>query len=173
VSYVDKETLRPLKFKASRREGFYKKEAETIFDRTENVARFHNAVDNSRKEYPIPQDMFDIVSIFYFLRTVEPQLGQLYSFDIDFAETIFTVFAEVQKKARITIPGRGRIEAFMTEPYVEVAGDPVKDGAASLWFSVEDTIPVRMKLKAPLFTTMTAVLVNYDDIARDIAEASE
>lgn len=159
VSYVDKETLVPLKLEVSRREGFYKKDAVTIFDHEKKKAYFHNYLDKSSKEYDLPDDVYDIVSVFYSLRRKNIQLGDECIFNVAFAETVFTVSGHAQEEHTFKLNKDKRIKAYYTEPIAHVGSKQVTDGRVSALFSATNNhVPLRFELKAPLFTKITATL---------------
>jgi len=159
VSYVDKEKLVPLKLEVSRREGFYKKDAVTIFDHEKGIASFHNTLDNSRKDFAIPDNVVDLMSVFYQLRHRSISLKELQQFDVIFAETIFTVYGQAEEEAEYKLPNGKHIAAYYSEPWALVDEKVVRDGKVNAYFSNDPFhIPLRITLKAPLFTKITATL---------------
>jgi hypothetical protein len=81
-SYVDEESILPYYFVRKTHEGSYKYEDEVYFDRENNMAR------SLRKEKPIEPDIHDIVSAFYYTRTIdfshaEPNQEYLLNFYLD------------------------------------------------------------------------------------------
>lgn len=158
VSYIDKEKLVPLRLEVSRREGFYKKDALTIFDHTQKTAYFENFLDGSKKTYPIPENVQDIISVFYRMRTQNITLEQFMCFDVMFAETVFTAFGTAQKKVSITINGKV-LSAYYTEPHAKIGTTDVTDGTVEAYFSPDKSyIPLRFEIKAPIFTKITCTL---------------
>jgi len=159
VSYIDKERLVPLKLKVSRREGSYKKDAVTVFDHENGKAYFHNFLDNSYKEYDIPPEVQDIISIFYKLRHHKIVLDKAHYYDVAFAETVFSISGTASTKRTIKLPTGRRASVFYAEPYAKIRRKEIKDGTMSTYISSDGyQIPYRIVLKAPLFTKVTATL---------------
>ncbi len=159
VSYIDKERLVPLKFEVSRREGFYKKDAVTVYDHDKGKAYFRNFLDKSRKEYPIPADVQDIISVFYRLRYDEVILHQQITYQVDFSETIFSAFGTPEAIGNYEVAKGKLIPAYVANPRAKVGDREIKDGAVNALFSADEyKIPLQVTLKAPLFTQLTMTL---------------
>jgi hypothetical protein len=159
VSYVDQERLVPLKLEVSRREGFYKKDAVTIYDFEKGKAYFHNSQDDSRKEYAIPADVQDIVSVFFRLRQDTVTLHQQLTYNVDFSETIFSAFGTPEATGNFEVARGKLIPAFLANPRAKVGDREIKDGSVSALFSADEyKIPLQITLKAPLFTQLTMTL---------------
>jgi hypothetical protein len=158
VSYVDKKTLRPLKFEESRRERFYKKDAVTVFDRARGKAYFHNYHDGSYKTYAIPEESYDVISVFYHLRRASLSAQMQCAYSVAFAENVFDVWGTLSCVQQLALSDDRNVDVYYTEPCARVADKPVQSGAAGAYISSDEQIPVRIVVKAPLFTRITAVL---------------
>jgi hypothetical protein len=166
ISYVDKETLLPLKLEVSRREGFYKKDAITIFDHEKGVAYFHNYLDKSSKEYAIPADVQDIVSVFYRLRHDRVVLNQQLSYNVAFAETVFSAYGAAEERDDFEVKKGKLIPAYVSHPRAKVGEKEVKDGSVKALFSADDyNVPLKVTLKAPLFTQLTMTLSETNSLS--------
>ena len=64
-SFVDEETIVPYHFIRQTHEGSYKYDDEVDFDHENNIAK------SRRTEKPIPPNIQDIVSAFYYMRTID------------------------------------------------------------------------------------------------------
>ena len=160
VSYIDKERYVSLKHVVRRREGIYKKDAVTVFDYSAKKAYFHNLCDGSRKTFDIPGDVQDSLSAAYYFRTIDANVGQRVGYAVVNNEEVYNLFGLIEKKAFIKL-GNVTYETFYVEPYAVLKGERVKKGNASGYFSCDNLrIPVYGMVKAPLFTKITAVLVN-------------
>jgi hypothetical protein len=159
VSYVDKERLVPLKLEVSRREGFYKKDAVTIYDHENGKAYFHNSLANSSKSYAIPADVQDIISVFFRLRHDNVRLHQQLTYNVDFSETIYSAFGTPEALGNFEVAEGKLIPSFSTNPRAKVGDKEVKNGSVSALFSADKyKIPLQVTLKAPLFTQLTMTL---------------
>jgi len=160
VSYIDKERYVSLKHVVRRREARYKKDAVTVFDYSAKKAYFHNLCDGSRKTFDIPGDVQDSLSAAYYFRTIDANVGQRVGYAVVNNEEVYNLFGLIEKKAFIKL-GNVTYETFYVEPYAVLKGERVKKGNASGYFSCDNLrIPVYGMVKAPLFTKITAVLVN-------------
>jgi hypothetical protein len=166
VSYVDKERLVSLKLEVSRREGFYKKDAVTIYDHEKGKAYFHNSLANSSKEYAIPADVQDIISVFFRLRHDTVTLHQQLLYNVDFSETIYSAFGTPEALGNFEIEKGKLIPAFSTNPRAKVGDRELKNGSVSALFSADEyKIPLQITLKAPLFTQLTMTITEASSIA--------
>ena len=160
ISYIDKERYVSLKHVVRRREARYKKDAVTVFDYSTKKAYFHNLCDGSRKTFDIPGDVQDSLSAAYYFRTIDANVGQKVGYAVVNNEEVYNLFGLIEKKAFIKL-GNVTYETFYVEPYAVLKGERVKKGNASGYFSCDHLrIPVYGMVKAPLFTKITAVLVN-------------
>ncbi|MBN1527313.1 MAG: DUF3108 domain-containing protein [Candidatus Omnitrophica bacterium] len=167
LSYIDKERYVSLKHVVRRREGRYKKDAVTVFDYNAKKAYFHNLCDGSRKTFDIPGDVQDSLSAAYYFRTVDAYVGQKVGYTVVNNEEVYNLFGLIEKKAFIKLDNV-TYETFYVEPYAVLKGERVKKGNASCYFSCDNLrIPVYGMVKAPLFTKITAVLVNKKEGASD------
>lgn len=64
-SYVDQQTLLPYQFTENVREGNYKRNSYANFDREDNK------VQASKGTYNVPANTFDIISLYYFARSLD------------------------------------------------------------------------------------------------------
>jgi hypothetical protein len=162
VSYVDKVTLKPLKLEETRREGFYKKDAVTVFDHTRGKAYFHNYHDGSYKTYSLPAESYDIVSIFYRMRRASLQAEVECEYIVAFAEEIFHVWGSLSR-AKLALADGSCVDAYYTEPRARIGDKIITDGTAAAFISSESHIPMRITIKAPLFTRINAVLCSPEE----------
>jgi len=160
VSYIDVERLIPLKLEVSRREGAYKKDATTLFDHEKGVAYFENFLDGSKKQYKISSESLDIISLFYNIRSNKIRLHEKQFYELTFAEDVFQVEGKADKKKRIRL-GNGKVkEAFRAKTIAKQDGKLFDEGTGTCYFSSDEhQILVRVVIKAPIFTRITATLV--------------
>jgi len=160
TSYIDKEKFITLKHAVHRREGRYKKDAVTIFDYTTNKAYFANSLDGSKKTFDIPGYCQDSLSAAYYFRMLDVKTGDEIEYKVVNNEQVYDIIGVVKNTARLKI--RDKVyDAFYVEPYAKLKGEKVRKGRAGCWFSCGPArIPVYGIVKAPLFTKVTAALVN-------------
>lgn len=160
TSYIDKEKFVTLKHAVRRREGRYRKDAITIFDYNVNKAFFANSLDHSKKTFDIPGYCQDSLSAAYYFRTLNVSVGQKIEYKVVNNEQLYDIIGLVKNTAYIRLKGAA-YPAFYVEPYAKLKGQKVRKGRAGCWFSCDPArLPVYGIVKAPLFTKVTAVLVN-------------
>ncbi len=160
TSYIDKERFVTLKHVVHRREGRYKKDAVTIFDYDRNKAYFSNSLDHSKKTFDIPGYCQDSLSAVYYFRTLDLKVGERIEYKVVNNEQVYDIIGLVKNTAYIRLKGAA-YGAFYVEPYAKLKGRKVRKGRAGCWFSCgPDRLPVYGIVKAPLFTRVTAALVN-------------
>ena len=160
ISYVDTQKFMSLKHVVRRSEGRYRKNAEVIFDYGKKKAYFTNFRDGSKKVFDIPGPVQDTLSAAYYFRVMDLKAGQNFSYKVVNNEQIYELFGAIGKKVFITV-GHKVYEAFYAEPYARLRGQRVEKGKASGYFSCDRLrIPLYGTVKAPLFTRVTAILVN-------------
>ncbi|MDD5085261.1 MAG: DUF3108 domain-containing protein [Candidatus Omnitrophica bacterium] len=162
-TYLDTEKLVPLRSEDRRSEGFYRKDAVTILDHEAGKAYFENYRDRSQKTFDIPSGLQDLLSTFYYMRTITYGVGDRVSLYVDFSERIYLIEGKIEKKVFLTIPRRGTYETVFTRPQASREGKTVKDGTAQAYFTVDERrAPLQFTVKAPLFTSLTATLVKVE-----------
>jgi hypothetical protein len=159
TSYIDKEKFVTLKHAVHRREGRYKKDAVTIFDYKNNKAYFSNSLDGSKKVFNIPGYCQDSLSAAYYFRILDVKLGEKIEYKVVNNEQVYDIIGVIKNTARLKIRGK-TYEAFYVEPYAKLKGQRVRKGRAGCWFSCDSgRLPVYGMVKAPLFTKVTAALL--------------
>lgn len=160
TSYIDREKFITLKHVVRRREGRYKKDAVTVFDYTTNKAYFANSLDGSKKTFDIPGHCQDSLSAAYYFRMLDAKAGDKIEYKVVNNEQVYDIIGVIKNTAYVNVKGK-TYQAFYVEPYAKLKGEKVKKGRAGCWFSTSpDRLPVYGIVKAPLFTKVTAALVN-------------
>lgn len=171
-TYLDVEKFIPLRSEVRRQEGFYRKDAVTILDHESGKAYFENYKDRSKKTFDIPSGVQDILSVFYYMRTLKYGVGDYLSLYLDFSERIYLIEGKIERKVFLTIPGYGTYEVVFTRPQASRDGKIIRDGTAQAYFTVDERrAPLQFTVKAPLFTNLTATLIrvetlNAEELAR-------
>ncbi|HXG01605.1 MAG TPA: DUF3108 domain-containing protein, partial [Bacteroidota bacterium] len=118
LTFIDVEAIAPLKFEQHIREGTYKRDFVAEFDQVKNIAR------TTEGNYPIPPYVHDIMSAFYYARTLDyssmkpGDLIQLYNFYKDKSHDLGVKFLgrqELEVEA-------GTFKTIVVEPLVREGG---------------------------------------------------
>ena len=165
TSYMDVERLVSLKHEVRRREGRYRKDAVTVFDQENHKAYFENFLDKSKKEFVIPPDVQDPLTAIYYFRTLDLKHKDKIYYRVVNNEAVYELYGLIKKKCFIQIGASGPYETFYVVPYAILKGERVKKGKASGYISVDGSrLPILGIVKAPLFTKITASLLEKTEI---------
>ena len=149
-SYLDPETLRPLRFEKHQREGHYRADEVVVFDYERRIAIYHSLLNQSTKEIPIPADTQDIVSAFYWLRTRPFKLTESTTLNVYSDEKIFRMEVKPIKTVRLELFHRGIFPCFMVEPIAAFKGVMVQRGRMWVYVSTDERrVPLLVKLSTP------------------------
>ena len=170
-SYIEKGSHRPRHFIRKINEGGYTKDKEIFFDFKKHMARVVNHKKQTDSSYFIQNDVQDILSSFYYVRTLDfDGLKENDAIDV----TMF--FDERMEKIRVLVMGRerlktkfGEIDCIKIRPLV-LEGRVFKDEEnVTLWVSDDkNKIPVRIKASI-LVGSVKAELIEARGLAHPFA----
>lgn len=159
-SWMDKESLCSLRYHFSVSEGGWKKQEQADFD---HIRREFTLDDNGTvKKGKIPVFVQDIISAFYYFRTLDLEVGDEYVFDVHSGEHTWPLKTKVTGKEKIKVKA-GTFECLILEPAVrEDAGIFRAKGELKVWMTNDkNKMPVMMKTKTP-FGAIVAELASYN-----------
>jgi len=111
---------------------------EIIFDQEQNMVLY-----KGKRYYTLP-GVQDELSLFYYVRTLDFQVGNSIYMDVFSSKKNWRVKANVLRKERITVPA-GTFNTIVVEPEIKFDGI-LKTGNMTLWFTDDERkIPVKMK----------------------------
>jgi hypothetical protein len=103
--------------------------------------------ENEKAEVPTVSNPLDDGSFFYFVRTIDLEVGKTYTFDRYFRPDRNPVIIKVLKRDRVRVPA-GTFNAIVVQPIIKSKGIFSEDGEAQIWFSDDaDRIMLQMKTK--------------------------
>jgi hypothetical protein len=103
--------------------------------------------ENEKPEVPTVASPLDDGSFFYFVRTLELEVGKTYSFDRYFRPDRNPVIIKVLRRESVRVPA-GTFKAIVVQPIIKTRGIFSEDGEAQIWFSDDaDRIMLQMKTK--------------------------
>jgi len=142
-TFMDTQTLLPLRHELKRREGRHKKDYIVEFDHEKNIATYNNLREESTKEVKFPKGTHDPLSAIYFYRTEDVDVGTKMDFYVSMNEKNYRVTGRVDKKAIVRVPEVGVYDAFQTSPTATLEGKPVEKGRATGYVSCsQDRTPL-------------------------------
>lgn len=158
-SYLDVETLKPLRFEKEQREGHYHADEEVTFDLAQRVASFHSRLNGQRKQIPLPEEFQDLISVLYWFRNQPWSPPQTMQLDLYTDEKIYQTDIHVGSPIVLELLKRGTFRCLVAEPTkATFKGLLVRRGR--LWAYLTDDVyrlPILLKVTTP-WGAMSAVL---------------
>ncbi len=147
----------PWEFEQSIREGNYKRDARAVFDQVNNIATVKD------KQYKVPEYVHDIVSAFYYTRTLDLRSmndGHVFYLKQFFKDTTYTLGVKIHRRETIDVEA-GKFRCIVIEPLVVKGGLFKSDGSIFIWLSDDERkIPVKVATRI-LIGFVSADLVSY------------
>ena len=144
VTYIDEETIAPWKFEQHVREGSYSRDFTAAFDQRKHIAT------TSEGTYPIPPYVHDILSAFYFARTLDygpmkpGDQVQMYNF---YKDKTYELGVRFLGRQDLDVAA-GTFKTVVIEPLVKEGGLIKSEGRIVIWLTDDDRkIPVRVNTK--------------------------
>jgi len=145
ISYIDVETLYSRYFYKRLREGDYKKTVEISFDHSEELARYADG-----RSFPAESGVQDVLSAFYYVRTLDLKPGSEYSVPAHSSRKTYNLKVLVHGRERVKVAA-GEWDCFVVEPVIEGEGLFKHEGKLTLYLTDDEyRIPVLIKTKVPV-----------------------
>jgi hypothetical protein len=159
-TYVDVQGIFPWRFEQHVREGKYSRDFSAFFDHRKGKAK------TSEGEYTIPRYVNDIMSAFYYARTIDyskMKVGdrvKLYNF---YKDKVFDLDVRYLGKERVKVSA-GTFDCIMIEPLVQEGGLFKSEGNIIIWLTNDDIkMPVKVKTKI-VIGSIDAELTAYEGL---------
>jgi len=160
-SYLDVEGLFPWRFEQHIREGGYTRDFSAFFDQRKGKAK------TTEGEYEIPPYVNDIISAFYFARTLDyssMQVNDLIRLQNFYKDKVYDLDVKYLGKEIIDVPA-GKFECIVVEPLVREGGLFKHEGNIIIWLT-DDQLKVPMKVRTKIIIGyVEAKLTNYEGLA--------
>lgn len=154
-TFLDRETLLPLRYEKRQREGTYKKDILVKFDRERRVATYGDGVEAEFTEFAQ-----DELSAFYAMRLLPLEVGKDLFIDTHTNKKNYPLQVIIQGRESVTVPA-GTFDCYVIEPVVREGGIFAAKGKLTIWVTADDRkLPVLMKTKI-VVGSISASLVNY------------
>jgi hypothetical protein len=140
----------PLNYRLNIREGRHRKNKEVIFDHRKAKAIYIDYLDNERKEFEIPPEVLDPISSFYYLRTLNLEVGKSVYVTIFDSKKVWNVEVQVLRKEKVEVPA-GEFSAIVVKPLMKSEGIFYRKGEIHIWLTDDEKrIPVMLKTKVKI-----------------------
>jgi len=157
-SYLDAETLQPLRFEKDQREGRYRAHEVVTFDHAQRAATYTSLLNNSVKTIELPDAFQDLISALYWLRTQPLQPHQPLSVNIYSDEKIYRTDIDVTGPVNLELLKRGTFLCVIVEPKAQFKGLLVKRGRIWAYMTADEhRVPLLVKATTP-WGAMSAVI---------------
>jgi len=142
ITHIDVRTLATRYFSKRLREGDYRKNVAIRYDQEAGKARHLDGRDED-----VPTGVQDILSAFYFVRTLPLEPGQPALVTTHSSRRTYDLVVEVHGRERITVPA-GTFDCIVVQPVIQGEGLFQFEGDLTIWLSDDARrLPVLMKTK--------------------------
>lgn len=157
-SYIDTQTLYPLKFRKKLQEGRYRADEETAFDAVNKKGHYESLKNGSKKDFEISGNVQDILSAFYWFRRQNIAVGQNVKTVVSSEEKDWELEVDVLRRETKAFRRQGSIDTIVIEPKTRLKGALYDRGQMWVNFSADKhRVPVWITLKTP-FGSILGVL---------------
>ncbi len=144
LTFIDAEAIAPWKFEQHIREGSYKRDFVAEFDQVHLLAHTTEGV------HKIPQYVHDIMSAFYYVRTLDfssMQPGQVLTLYNFYKDTTYELGVKFLGRQELEVEA-GTFKTIVVEPLVKEGGLFKSEGRIVIWLTDDERkIPVRVNTK--------------------------
>ena len=144
-SYIDAESLFTRRFVKRLREGGYEKDIDVRFDQEARKAKYADG-----ETFDVPPSVHDVLSAFYYVRTVPLPTGASLSIPTHDNKKSYEMVVKVHRRERVEVPA-GKFDCVVVEPILKSEGVFKSKGSILVWLSDDARrIPVLVKSKIPV-----------------------
>ncbi|MFC0183085.1 Protein of unknown function [Pseudarcicella hirudinis] len=151
ASYIDTSAILPHQFYTKKQEGGYKTEDKIVFDHTNNLAKTYELDDDrEKKTFPVPDNIQDVVSGYFFLRTVDFSKVKVNDFvpvKAFFDGQVYEIRMKLKGREQINTKF-GKINTLKITPMLPQNNFFQDNDALRIWISDdENKIPIRAEIE--------------------------
>lgn len=140
-TYIDIAGIFPWRYEQKIREGNYKRDIYTEFDQVNNLAK------TKKGEYKTPPFVHDIVSAFYFIRTLDLKKykkGDIIELKNFYKDSTYKLDVKILGREVIDVKA-GKFKTVIVEPLVKEGGLFKTEGRIIIWMSDDERkIPIKV-----------------------------
>ncbi|MGH2568390.1 MAG: DUF3108 domain-containing protein [Bacteroidota bacterium] len=157
---VDAQGLFPWRFSQKIREGKYMRDFQAEFDQINNIARTTEGI------FPIPPYVQDVVSAFYFTRTVDFtgfSVGQKIAMQNFYKDSTYTMHIKYSGRQQVNVKA-GTFNCLIVEPLIYEGGLFKSEGRVLIWMTDDEKkIPVKVSTQV-VVGSIVAELREYSGV---------
>ncbi|MES2519592.1 MAG: DUF3108 domain-containing protein [Bacteroidota bacterium] len=151
TSYIDSAMILPQQFYQKKQEGTYKNEQRIIFNHNTNTAKQYDLDDvTEKKTYKVPDNIQDVVSGYYFLRTIDfskMDIGESVPVIFFFEGEVYNMHLKYRGK-EVLKTKFGKINTFKITPQLPKNNFFQDEESVKLWVTNDaNKIPVRAEVE--------------------------
>lgn len=148
----------PVNYRIKVREGKHKRDKEVVFDREGGKALYINHLKPEKKEFDVPEKIFDPLSAFYRVRNMELKVGSSVYVPVFDSKKVWNVEVKVLGRERVKVPA-GTFDTIKIKPVMESEGIFARKGEIYIWVTDDDKkVPVKLNSEVAV-GSINAVLV--------------
>ncbi|MFI5253522.1 MAG: DUF3108 domain-containing protein [Bacteroidota bacterium] len=156
-TFIDSKGLFPWRFEQHIREGTFSRDFTADFDQVKHMA------NTSEKNYRIPPYVHDIMSAFYFARTIDYsgfRPGQKIHLQNFFKDSTYELDVKYKGRQQVEVPA-GKFNCIVIEPLAREGGLFKSDGQVYIWLTDDDRkMPVKVSSKI-VIGSIDSELIEY------------
>jgi hypothetical protein len=160
-TFIDVEGLFPWRFEQHIREGSYSRDFSAFFDQRRGKAK------TSGGQYDIPPYVNDILSAFYYARTLDysgMKVNDMMLLHNFYKDKVYDLNVKYLGKETISVTA-GTFDCIIVEPLVQEGGLFKSEGSITIWLSDDNLkLPIRVKTKV-VIGSIDADLTKYEGLA--------
>ena len=157
-SYLDAQTLKPLRFEKYQREGHYRADEIVTFDYAAAKATYRSLLNQSVKEIPLPNEVQDLISAVYWFRAQPMAQTTFLRMNLYSDEKVYETDIRLSRVLPLELLKRGTFSCLMAEPRASFKGLLVKRGRLWAYLTADaHRLPLLVKMTTP-WGPMSAVL---------------
>ena len=144
-SWMDVDFLYSRRFRKILREGNYRADQDVEMDQENRLARYQDG-----RVFELTQGALDVLSAFYYVRTLDLDVGQEMWLDSHADRKNYPLKVVVRGREKITTPA-GKFDCLVVEPMLRTPGLFKNEGKLTIWLTDDERrMPVLMKSKIPV-----------------------
>ncbi|TAL23753.1 MAG: DUF3108 domain-containing protein [Nitrospirae bacterium] len=148
----------PVRYRIKLKEGRHRRDKEVIFKHDAGKALYIDHLADEKEEFVVPFLIFDPLSSFYYIRTLQLEVGHPVYVTIFDSKKTWNVEVQVLRKERVSLR-TGTVDAIVVKPLIKSEGIFYKKGEILIWLTDDSKrIPVKLQTKVAL-GAVTATLV--------------